>query len=515
MNREEAVFPFAAVLGQEQVKLALLLNAVSHQVGGVLIRGKRGTAKSTLARGLAQLLPEIEVVTDCPFSCDPSDIEALCGYCAGRLALEGSLPSSRTRMKVVTLPLNATEEMVVGTLDVERALRLGEKGFEPGILARANRSILYVDEVNLLEDHIVDILLDSAAMGVNVVEREGISFRHSARFILVGTMNPEEGDLRPQLEDRFGLCAEVDNETPAAVRSEILKRNLEFGRNPLEFESRWHAEQEGLRRSLIEARARYPEVEIPDPVVDFVALTVHRAGADGHRADIAMLHAARALAALEGAASVTVEHVEKVAPMSLVHRLGSGPPGLESRRVDVASLTMDLRREQGENANGGDSAEEGEQSAADPGACQLQQQPGEPFEPAGRPSLPPGEAPAPGRRDRASTSERGRYYRSAPPDPKARLKRSDIAIDATIRASASRGTGADGVPAVSEEDIRVKVRRKKCGASKLFVVDASASMGAEKRLDASRERPCRSWWKLTRSATAWVWLSSKTLPRNW
>ncbi|MBU1670929.1 MAG: VWA domain-containing protein [Actinobacteria bacterium] len=484
MHREEIVFPFTAVVGQEPVKKALLLNAVSDQVGGVLIRGRRGTAKSTLARAVAHLLPEIEVVTDCPFGCDPADIELLCGYCAGHLATDGSLQASRSRMRMVTLPLNATEEMVVGTLDIEKALRCGEKSFEPGILARANRSILYVDEVNLLEDHIVDILLDSAAMGVNVVEREGVSFKHGARFILVGTMNPEEGDLRPQLEDRFGLCADVGGDMSAADRAEILRRNLEFARNPLEFEALWHAAQEDMRGRLLSARELYAKVSVPDAILEAIASVVHRAGADGHRADISMLHASRALCALEALDEVTLEHVAGVAELALSHRIRRGPlePGA---RVDVPSLMEGV--EPTTASAPGFGAEEAGSAAADH-ADGTEEPParGTVFQ---EPSLAGETTPsgAPGRRGKAGTKDRGRYYRSASPATRRPLQASDIAMDATIRASAARGGDGSGKPEVQPEDIKVKLRRKKSGASIVFVVDASASMGARRRLEASKE----------------------------
>lgn len=493
MNREDSVFPLAAVVNQVQVKQALLLNAVSHEVGGVLIRGRRGTAKSTLARGLAHLLPEIEVVEDCPYSCDPYDMERLCVNCAAALALDGVLPVARSRMKIVTLPLNATEEMVVGTLDIERALRRGEKGFEPGILARANRSILYVDEVNLLEDHIVDVLLDSAAMGVNVVEREGISFRHGARFILVGTMNPDEGDLRPQLEDRFGLCAEVDSETPCPERAEILKRHLQFSRNPLEFESQWHPVQESLRRRIIAARELYSSVEIPDCLLDTVANIVDSFGADGHRADIAIMNSARALAAFEGSTVVEENHVSGVAPLALNHRLRKGPLGTENVvHLDSGALIRDACHRAVERLAvtpenlPTDGVEPG--SGLESHGCSG---PRPAVRPRGEIRLADREisGAASGRRGQHQGQEsRGRYYRSASPQGgKLPSSASDIAIDATIRASAARGGGIEGKPGVLPEDIKVKIRKRKSGACIVFVVDASASMGARKRLEASRE----------------------------
>jgi len=502
LNREDVVYPFAAVVNQQQVKTALLLNAVSHEVGGVLIRGNRGTAKSTLARGLADLLPLIEVVTDCPFSCDPGDIESLCGNCTQLLALEGCLPVSESRMKIVTLPLNATEEMVVGTLDIEKALRRGEKGFDPGILARANRSILYVDEVNLLEDHIVDVLLDSAAMGINVVEREGISFRHGAHFILVGTMNPEEGDLRPQLEDRFGLCAEVTSGVPLVERTEILRRNLEFRKTALEFESKWHREQESLRHMIVAARELYPRIDVGEPILETVARIVDRAGADGHRADLAMMNSARALAALLGESEVRPGHVEKVAPLALCHRLRNGPLGVDrARQLDLETLFEEIRREvehvPGKAATAGpERAGDDDDRSARAGPEADQPAPTGPeirtgAVTAAQPVLPDHEVTSAlsGRRGQQVTLEgRGRYYRSTSlQGNKLPTSASDIALDATIRASAARGPDQKGQPLVLPEDIKVKVRRKRAGACIVFVVDASASMRARKRLEASRE----------------------------
>jgi magnesium chelatase subunit D len=492
LTRDNIVFPFSAVVGQEKVKRALLLNAVSHKVGGVLISGMRGTAKSTLARGLAHLLPEIEVVADCPFSCDPSDIESLCGFCAGHLAHEGTLPSSRTRMKMVTLPLNATEEMVVGTLDIERALRHGEKSFEPGMLARANRSILYVDEVNLLEDHLVDLLLDSAAMGVNVVEREGISFRHATQFILVGTMNPEEGDLRPQLEDRFGLCAPVDQDVTKEQRAEILRRTLEYSRNPLEFESEWHASQEELRRRLLAARERFGQVEFNDSMLELVAFIADRAGADGHRAEVAMVHSSRALAALEGCEEVMAHHVKDVSELAMNHRRGRGPLTEKAAPLDIDSLVTQFEL----HASGSlplpmEVAAEGKSEDNESGQEKMSPPAGEPPEQGEDEDVSLRQTPSaetPGRRQSGVSGEsRGRYYRSQPANSTGRpFSPSDIALDATIRASAARGTDR-GKPEVQPEDLMLKVRKRKSGCSIVFVVDASASMGARKRLQASRE----------------------------
>src|SRR5512142_78010 len=247
------VFPFTAIVGQDRMKRALVLNAINPLIGGVLIRGERGTAKSTAVRALAALLPEIAVVADCRFSCDPSNSH-YCDECAMRLAAGEVLPVRRRKVRLVDLPVSATEDRVVGTLDIETAIKKGEKKFEPGVLAAANRGILYVDEVNLLDDHVVDLLLDSAAMGVNVVEREGISFQHPAQFVLVGTMNPEEGELRPQLLDRFGLAVEIRGIPDAAARVEIIERRLAYEQDPDAFQTEWATAEAKLSTEIEAAR---------------------------------------------------------------------------------------------------------------------------------------------------------------------------------------------------------------------------------------------------------------------
>ena len=252
------VFPFTAIVGQESMKLALILNAVVPTIGGVLIRGEKGTGKSTAVRALARLLPEHNVVEGCHFGCDPDDREALCADCRIRLQNAGVLPSHKRRMRVVELPINASEDRVVGTIDIEAALRAGARRFEPGVLAEANRNILYVDEVNLLDDHLVDVLLDAAAMGVNVVEREGVSFSHPSRFILVGTMNPEEGELRPQLLDRFGLCVDVEGIRDPDERVLIAERDADFKRGDHEFVNEFAAAGRGDRGGEACARQRRP-----------------------------------------------------------------------------------------------------------------------------------------------------------------------------------------------------------------------------------------------------------------
>src|SRR5512147_2523352 len=255
------IYPFTAIVGQDRMRRALILNAVNPRIGGVLIRGERGTAKSTAARALAALLPEVRVVADCRFGCDPDQPMTWCTECRERSAAGEKLPVALRRTSFVDLPVSATEDRVVGTLDIERAIKEGERHFEPGVLAAANRGLLYIDEVNLLDDHVVDLLLDSAAMGVNVVEREGISFAHPARFILVGTMNPEEGDLRPQLLDRFALSAEIYGIREARERVLIMERNLAFEASPEKFRKDWEVREKELSHQIELARQLLAEVK--------------------------------------------------------------------------------------------------------------------------------------------------------------------------------------------------------------------------------------------------------------
>ncbi|MDW8002671.1 MAG: ATP-binding protein [Deltaproteobacteria bacterium] len=313
------IFPFTAIVDQEEMKLGLILNVIDPTIGGVLIMGEKGTAKSTAVRALADLLPHLDSIKGCPFGCAPEG--PFCNYCAEKVKDGQSIEIEKKKMKVVELPLGVTEDRLVGTLDVEQAIKTGEKRFEPGILAEANRNFLYVDEVNLLEDHIVDLLLDSAAMGVNIVEREGISFSHPARFILVGTMNPEEGELRPQLLDRFGLCVVVNALREKHLRVEILKRKKSFDDDPHGFLSQWEKEQEALRQKISKAKSILASVRVTEEAYNTVVEITSSLSLDGHRGDIVMIKASRALSAFEGRDEVTKEHIKKVAPFALRHRL--------------------------------------------------------------------------------------------------------------------------------------------------------------------------------------------------
>jgi magnesium chelatase subunit I len=318
------VFPFSAIVGQDEMKLAILIAAVEPRIGGVLVFGDRGTGKSTAVRALAALLPPMKVVAACRYGCDPADKGSACAECATLKA--GGRPKTRLApVPVVDLPLGATEDRVVGALDLERALTQGVKAFEPGLLARAHRGFLYIDEVNLLEDHLVDLLIDVAASGENVVEREGLSVRHPARFVLVGSGNPEEGELRPQLLDRFGLAVEVRTPTELAARVEVVRRRDAFERDPEAFLARWQADDERTRRRIVNARKRLDDVAVPDAVLERAAELCIGLGTDGLRGELTLMRAARALAALDGEDAVADTHLQRVARPSLRHRLRRDP----------------------------------------------------------------------------------------------------------------------------------------------------------------------------------------------
>ena len=321
-----AAFPFSAIVGQDEMKLALLIAAVDPKVGGVLAFGDRGSGKSTAVRALAALLPKMKVVAGCRYNCDPDRPAEFCDECRARAA-KGALKSTLVPVPVVDLPLGATEDRVVGALDLERALARGEKAFEPGLLARAHRGFLYIDEVNLLEDHLVDLLLDVAASGENVVEREGLSIRHPARFVLVGTGNPEEGELRPQLLDRFGLSVEVRTPDDLPSRIEVVRRRDAFESDAAAFLAKWTRDEAKLRKSITAAREKLPAVSVSDMALERAAKLCMALGTDGLRGELTLMRAARALAALELAKTVTNDHLRRIAPPALRHRLRRNPLG--------------------------------------------------------------------------------------------------------------------------------------------------------------------------------------------
>jgi magnesium chelatase subunit I len=333
-------YPFTAIVGQDDMKRALTIAAVDPGIGGVLVLGERGTGKSTTIRALAALLPKIDVVKGCPYQCDPHQPQpGLCDFCAKSSAT----PTTTTMtIPVVDLPLGSTEDRVVGALDIERALVNGEKAFQPGLLAQANRGFLYVDEVNLLEDHIVDALLDVAASGENVVEREGLSIRHPAQFVLVGSGNPEEGELRPQLQDRFGLSVDVRTPSDVPTRVEIIRSREAFDKDRSAFRKRWTRKESTLRRRIQRAREALDSVDTPANLLETAAKLCLALGTDGLRGELTLVRSARALAALNNDSTATLEHLKAIAPSVLRHRLRRDPLDESSADIRVERVIAEL-----------------------------------------------------------------------------------------------------------------------------------------------------------------------------
>lgn len=523
------MYPFAAIVRQERLKLALTLNAINSSILGVLIRGEKGTAKSTIVRALAELLPEIEVVKDCPYRCHPRAVSQMCDSCRTRQARGEELPRATRRVRVVELPLGATEDKVVGGMDFEHAIRTGGRQVEPGLLGKANRGIIYVDEVNLLADHLVDLLLDTAESGVNFIEREGISFAHPARFILVGTMNPEEGELRPQFLDRFGLCVKVVGSQDPLDRLEILKRRERYEEEPETFIWQWQGEQEQMRREILRAQELLPQVKVPSHLANFMAQLSRDHRSAGHRADIIMDRAARTLAAYEGRTRVTEEDVIRVAELVLAHRSRLFLTGTEDEDGAPGGLRQGKKRKENEDdkaritdgpADPGDPGPFGKEKftktnvyttqKSRPPSCDQdvqkfqksqvedpsEDEPDQPFNDASlqQVALSPSQVgetfqvrpmvvqkdrlyrKGGGRRSMTKTATRmGHYVRSTP-----QRRNNDLAFDATIRAAAPKQVRRlkNGVAiAIDQEDIREKVRERRMGNLLVFAVDASGSMG--------------------------------------
>jgi magnesium chelatase subunit D len=499
-------FPFTAVVGQDDLRLALLLNAVSPAVGGVLVRGEKGTAKSTAVRALSALMPEVDVVPECRFSCDPSSPDPACPD--GPHA-PGTAGKSRPA-RMVELPVGASEDRLVGALDIERALSEGVKAFEPGLLAAAHRGILYVDEVNLLHDHLVDLLLDAAAMGASYVEREGVSVRHAARFLLVGTMNPEEGELRPQLLDRFGLTVEVAASREPEQRVEVVRRRLAYDADPAGFAARWADEEADVRARIVAARELLPSVRLGDGALRQIAATCAAFEVDGMRADIVMARTATALAAWAGRTDVLAEDVRQAALLALPHRRRRNPfdaPGLDEDKLDETleefSGDDDPDPDQGpdgpDGGGGGggqpepDEGPQGDDTGAPPEAGENgQPQPSgageqsavraaEPFRTKVL-SVPGIGEGAAGRRSRART-EHGRTTGARRP----RGTLTKLHLAATVQAAAphqrARGRSGPGL-VVRRDDLRQATREGREGNLVLFVVDASGSMAARQRMSA-------------------------------
>jgi magnesium chelatase subunit D len=481
-----ASYPFSAIVGQEDLKLALLLNAVSPEVGGVLVRGEKGTAKSTAVRALASLLPPIKAVSGCAYSCGPDDPNPDCP--------EGPHPEDASwewrPVRLVELPVGASTDRLTGTLDIERALSEGERVFEPGILAAAHRGILYVDEVNLLSDHLVDLLLDVAAMGLNYVEREGVSIRHPSRFILVGTMNPEEGELRPQLLDRFGITVEVSGSLDAAERVEIVRRRLRYEADPEGFAAGWAADDEKLARGVQDARGSLPATHLPEETLNKIAVLCAHLGVDGLRGDLVTAKAARALAAWEGRETVALDDVRRAALLALAHRRRRDPfeeAGMDPEELEwLLSEDPDPDPPPGGGAppqdGGGSGHPTSEPSGASPGSREQTFSAKEGFEPT-RLEVPEKGCGGPlGHRSRAVGD-----YGHPVGDREAEGVAKDLALAATVRAAAphqrTRGRAGRGL-ILRREDLRRRVREGREGNLVLFVVDASGSMAARRRMSA-------------------------------
>ena len=519
-ERTEPRFPFTAIVAQTAMKRALVLNAVNPKIGGVLVRGKKGTAKSTAVRSLAALLPEVLVVQGCPYNCEPENRQGLCQRCDQSL---GDSPTVTRQVPIVDLPVGATEDRLVGSLNIEQAIKTGTRVFEPGLIASTHRGILYIDEVNLLNDHLVDILLDAAAMGRNYVEREGISVTHQAQFILVGTMNPEEGDLRPQLLDRFGLAVEVDGSFSAEERQEVVRRRIAYEADPYAFMDGWLQSEEAERARILRSQSLLSQVHVGEEILKLITSICAEYEVDGMRGDIVMYKTASTIAAYEDRTQVTAEDVREAAFLALLHRQRRQPfqqPNLVTEQLD--SMIEDFQNQnhprEPEDSSHEDSQNEGDSDPPDSdqelddAESPAPDEPDESDPPAGPGSQPEDQLfevgtpfsvrslslQPPDRRARRASGRRsttitdsssGRYVRARQPQDKAK----DLALDATLRAAAqhqedrraaktSAGENPGGGVLVEPWDVREKVRESKAGSLVLFVVDASGSMGAQRRM---------------------------------
>ncbi|MCL5877517.1 MAG: putative cobaltochelatase [Candidatus Bathyarchaeota archaeon] len=477
------------------MKTALILNVINPKIGGVLLRGEKGTGKSLTVRAIANLLPEVDTIADCPFHCDPTHPKDTCGACNAKMARGENFSVAKRPVTVVELPVGATEDRLVGTIDIEKAIKTGEKHFDPGILAQANHNLLYIDEVNLLDDHLVDVLLDAAAMGVNYVEREGVSFSHPSQFVLIGTMNPEEGELRPQLLDRFALSVEVKGIPYKGARAEIVRRRIAFESDPASFVATQFDNQEQMRHKIISATMLLPEVKLSDQLLDLITQICTDFAVDGHRADIAMYKTACTIAAFKGRTDVTEEDIKEAAEFVLPHRQRRQPfeePKMEQQQVNESIDKWNKNQQTQPQEN--DSSPEPDDSPNEQQEPTKEQvfQADSPYavKPLAAPVLDEIERKGSGRRSKTlSDSKKGRYVASMIPKGKV----ADLAFDATLRAAAPfqkrrREESNDQQMAllIERSDLREKVRETKMGNLILFVVDASGSMAAEERMSATK-----------------------------
>lgn len=478
-------FPFTAIVGQEKAKLALICNAIDPTIGGVLLSGDKGTGKSTMVRAFSQVLPEIDVIDGCPFNCNPYSVAEMCDVCREKVE-RGDFRIAKKRMRVIDLPLSITLDRLVGTIDISRALKEGVRALQPGILAEANRNILYIDEVNLLEDYIADVLLDSAALGWNIIEREGISLKHPARFILIGSMNPEEGELRPQLLDRFGMFVSIEASTNVEERIEIVKRVTEFQRDPMAFYEKYRSHDEKLRDKISNARKILDEVVISDDLLKLLAETIIKMGIKTHRAEITTVKAAKAIAAFEGRKNVTIEDLKRAMELTLPHRIKSKPfqkpqiPELEipEKKTEEQEMVKENpeKREESEKSSGKQEKNENHygnsEKVFDSSDLKLEI------------------------KDSKCYSENFGYRASRDCKitligekigipvsyiPKIR-ESSDINIFATLNSAAIRGFPVE----FKDEDIRINVRKARAPRLTVILLDSSGSMGLQKRISIAK-----------------------------
>lgn len=460
MNNKYVFFPFTALVGQEILKKALLINAIDPTIDGVLIKGDKGTGKSTAVRSLSYLLPEISVVKGCPFNCHPYDEKIMCRSCQQKYQEHGKLPVIKKHMEVVDMPLSATEDMVIGTININKIIKDGIKTLEPGILARANRNILYIDEVNLLDDHLVNVLLDSAAMGVNLVEREGISLYHPSRFVLVGTMNPEEGELRPQILDRFGLSVEVRALESMEERIQIMNYRHEFDQNPWKFEEKFQEEQEEFKRKIINAQKILPKVQIPLKMLEKMVKISLNLQIRTHRADIVMEKTSRVLAALDNRMKVNAEDVKEAALLALPHRMKQLPFQKENPPLTRETVENMLQSEVKEER-------EVEEKVFEVDRNHLL-----------RKDITRQEALSKiqGKNSSKVTGDRGLYVTA-----RATKKPRSVAVDATVRKAALENGGENHL-VILPEHVMEKVRMSSGEALYIILMDSSSSMCMDKKI---------------------------------
>ncbi|EJP6472550.1 putative cobaltochelatase [Clostridium botulinum] len=511
-NFAKNIYPFTAIVGQEKMKKGLILNAINPKIGGILIKGEKGTAKSTAVRALSFILPEIKVIEGCRFNCSIDDKNNLCIECIERLRLKKVLNFESKKVKVIELPLSSTEDRIIGTIDLEYAIKQGKCKFDPGILAKANKNIIYVDEINLLDDHIVDVLLDSASMGVNIVERENVSYSHPSEFVLIGTMNPEEGELRPQLLDRFGLCVEIEGSKDTFERVEIIKRREEFDKDPLKFKNKWQIKERELSKKIEKARKVLREVSISEKNINLIAYLCSKAFVSGHRADIIMERTSRTIAAFNGKKRVSEEDIYEAAELVLLHRALEAPPQDEKNKQNNEKKDENNEKNQENSKESQNDTNQSQNDSKkslnnirDDNTTEQKEESNQGEEETG--TTPPSEGNkdfvfsigqsynvnpikykkdrmlrnGSGKRSRTKTASRaGRYIRSTMNN-----LNNDLALDATLRAAAPfqvYRNRKDVAIVIETSDIRTKVREKRIGNFILFVVDASGSMGAKKRM---------------------------------